>query len=370
MRVGVDFHTWDGIFQGSRSHVLEVYKQAIKLAPDIEFCFFLNDVDGLLATHSEFGEPNVRLVRMRSLPSVLRLAFQLSYLCVRNRVDVLHMQYRIPLVSMTPTVCTIHDVLFEDYPQYFTPFFVKQSRLSVKWAARHADKVLTVSQYSRLQISEKYCVPFDAIDVTANAWNTRRFSSERASDDLVGFPFLECDKYIISVGRLEPRKNYLTLIRAWARLGPSAPNLLIVGQPDFDFDDVISESKLADPSGNRIRILSDVGDGDLPKLIRNAMFFVYLAHAEGFGMPPLEAMACGVPVIASNTTSLPEVVGEGGILVDQTDPVAVANSMLRLINDEELRHSLKTKGLAQAAKFNWRDSATTLVNALREVAAK
>lgn len=365
MRVGVDFHTWDGIFQGSRSHVLEIYKQAILIAPDIEFFFFLKDIDGLKRSHAEFTNPNVTLVSMPTVPSVARLTAQLTYFRVRHRIDVLHTQYRLPLFPMGPTVCTIHDVLFEDYPQYFTPFFVAQSKVTVKWAAKNATKVLTVSQYSQSEIAKKYGVPIERIGITHNAWSPSRFNPNSQEDDLKSFPFLKRGHYIVSVGRLEPRKNYPKLIEAWSRLGQAAPELVIIGQPDFDFDEVTAAVERLGTLGERIHLLSKVGDSDLPKLIRNSIFFAYLAHAEGFGMPPLEAMACGVPVLVSNNTSLPEVVGDGGILVNQNDTEAISTAMQKLINDKALRDQLISRGLAQARNFNWHSSASVLVDTLR-----
>lgn len=364
-RVGVDFHTWDGIFQGSRSHVLGLYRQAIVQAPDIDFVFFLGDTASLRAAHAEFAAPNVELVSMPHRPAPIRLGAQLPWLRWRHRIDLLHMQYRLPLLTLGPCAVTIHDVLFETYPQFFPASFVWQSRLTFRHAARHADVLFSVSEFSKQDIAKHYGIDEQRIRVTYNGVDTQRFHAAEQADPRLAELGLTHRGYLLTVGRLEPRKNHVTLIQAYAQLHADAPPLVIVGQRDFSYDQIF-ECIRSHGLQDRVRLLERIGDDTLPMLMRHAKLFVYPAFAEGFGMPVAEALASGVPVITSNTTSLPEVAGDAALFSAPTDARELAAMMQRVLTDDELARSMAAKGLERVRAFDWAASARVLVGALRE----
>src|SRR6185312_16407796 len=241
-----------------RSHVLGLYKEAVALAPDLHFKFFLTDCARLRSEHPEFCRENVDLEYMPSMPGLARLVFALPYLRRRHRIDLLHTQYRIPFAPLGPCACTIHDVLFEDYPEYFSKPFVWQSRLTFRLAAKRSKLLFTVSEYSRRQIAQCY-------------------GFERLSE--LG---LQSSGYLLMVGRLEPRKNHARLIEAYSLLGPGAPPLVCVGQRDFGFDAAISAASRFGVQ-ERVHFLEAVADDLLPVLMRHARLFVFAAVAEGFG---------------------------------------------------------------------------------------
>lgn len=364
MRLGVDFHVWDGIFQGSRSHILGIYRAAIRQAPEIDFVFFLGDVESLRSAYSEFSLPNVQLVHMAHRPSLYRLAVQLPWLQWRWKLDLLHTQYRLPLLRTGACACTVHDVLFETHPEYFAPSFVWQSRITYRIAVARAAVLFAVSQFSKGELVRIYGVAPERIAVTYNGVDGKRFSAGAAGADLVVQLGLVPGKYILTVGRLEPRKNHVTLIEAYSGLGHTAPPLVIVGQRDFSFDAVfeaIEQHGLKD----RVLILEQVDDGVLPAVMRHAMMFVYPAFAEGFGMPVAEAMASGVPVITSKTTSLPEVAGGSALLIDPTSIEQLRAAMQLLVEDSGMRRRLSEDGLVQVQKFDWEQSAGVLLASLR-----
>lgn len=362
--LGVDFHVWDGIFQGSRSHLMGLYRAAIVMAPDIDFVFFLDQPEALRRAHAEFAAPHVRLVQMPHRPGLWRLAWQLPWLRRRHGVDLLHMQYRLPLVAAGVCACTIHDVLYETHPQFFTRSFVWQSRLTGRQAARRAALLFTVSACSREEIVRRYGVAAERVAITCNGVDFQRFSPGTAGADAVRALGLAPGGYLLTLGRLEPRKNHVTLLRAYAQLGPDAPPLVIVGQRDFHYGAVFDEIQRLQ-LGERVRVLERVDDATLPAVLRHARLFVYPAFAEGFGMPVAEAMASGVPVITSNTTSLPEVAGPGALLVDPASPEQLAQAMARLIADTELCQRLVQAGLQHVRQFDWQASAAVFVAALR-----
>ena len=360
LRIGVDFHAFDGKFQGSRSHLIGLYRAMVALCPDMHFVFFLDKVAELAALPG-FDRPNVTCVHMPPANPLVRLAWQLPRLRRRHRIDILHTQYITPLWGGGRTVVTIHDVLFEPFPQFFTPFFVWRSRWLFRRSACRADAVMTVSEYSRQEIAHRYGVPASRIGLLLNAVDPLVFHpAGGASDDEVLLRRgLLPRGFFLTVGRIEPRKDHATLLRAYARLGTGAPPLVIVGQRDFGYGDF--EAALAAlPRGADVRVWSDVGDEELPVLMRQAMAMAYPSLAEGFGMPPLEAMACGTPVITTSTTALPEVVGDAGLLMPPGDEVSLAAHMQCLMNDQGLRTTLSRKGLERAACFTWDAAARNL----------
>jgi glycosyltransferase involved in cell wall biosynthesis len=364
LRVGVDFHTWDGIFQGSRSHVLGLYRAAIRQAPDMDFVFFLEGIDSLKAAHPEFNAPNVQLISARHRSGLVRFGVQLAWLQWRHGIDILHTQYRIPLVPVGPTACTIHDLLFETHPQYFSRGFTVQSKITFRMAARWASVLFSVSEFSRGELARLYGVNPERVAVTYNGVDRRRFfPGAEGREDVVALG-LTPGNYILTVGRLEPRKNQAALIRAWARLGEDAPPLVIVGQRDFSFAEVFEALKaVRDPS--RVVFLDRVSDAALPAVMRHAKVFAYPAFAEGFGMPVAEAMASGVPVLTSNTTSLPEVAGEGAWLVDPASVESIHDGLVRLLSDEALTAQLVHRAEQRVHRFDWELSAQTFLSGLR-----
>lgn len=372
-KVGVDFHTFDGIFQGSRSHILGLFQEAVQLAPELDFAFMLQDIEGLASRYPVFHSPNVELIRMPHRSGLWRLGVQLPFLQWRHRFDLLHTQYRIPFVNVGPTACTIHDVLFETHPQFFGRRFVFQSRVSSRYSICYAKLLFTVSQFSRSEIGRLYDVPLDQLSVIYNGVDRNKFhcidSNNAAEIQVLDELGLKSQGYILTVGRLEPRKNHLSLIGAYARMQSPRPTLVIVGQRDFSFDRIFSAIE-ATGLGGDIRILERVTDLELPVLIRHARIFAYPAYAEGFGMPVAEALASGVPVITSNSTSMPEVAGSAAILVEPADQIQLAHEMDRLVRDGDLRARLIDEGLRQVERFEWKKSAEVLVARYREFFAR
>ena len=234
----------------------------------------------------------------------------------------------------------------------------------MRLSARKADRIVTVSNYSKQEIGARYGVPDEKIIVAYNGVDRTKFLPLQGQDDTA---FLEkcglrSGKYLLSVGRLEPRKNHANLIRAYAQLNLVDIPLVIVGQRDFKFQDALD---LVDKLSlhDRVKIMDDINDDELPIIYRNALVFVYPSYAEGFGIPPLEAMACGIPVITSNSTAIPEVTAESAWLIDPDDVAKLAYKINLLISDPELAQKLKILALERSAKFDWESAATNVANA-------
>ena len=198
------------------------------------------------------------------------------------------------------------------------------------------------------------------IPFTGNGVDHTRFHPGPGGAEVVRAAGLAPGAYLCTVGRLEPRKNHLNLVRAYALLAPPRPPLVVIGQRDFSFDAVFAEvGRLGLQS--EVRFLDHVADADLPAWVRHAALFVYPSFAEGFGMPVAEAMASGVAVVTSSSTALPEVAGDAALVADPLRPEAIAEAMQALLQDPARRAQAVQRGLLQAARFNWHDAAVVLV---------
>lgn len=363
-RIGVDFHVFDGKFQGSRSHLLGVYAEMVALCPQHQFFFFLGQTRALGAI-TAFQRSNVTIVHMPPANPLVRLAWLLPRLRKQYKLDILHTQYVLPLWPAQGNAVTIHDVLFEPFPEFFTPRFVLRSRIMMRWAARHTDILFTVSDYSKQEIANRYGVPADHITVVHNAVDTAHFRPGAQGQAFVRQRGLESGQYFITVGRIEPRKNHANILRAYAQLKGTPPPLVIVGQRDFGYSD-FEATLTAMPTSHQVVLLSDVSDLELPALCSGALAFIYPSLAEGFGMPPLEGLACGVPVITSATTAIPEVVGDAAVLIDPTSVEELTLALQRVSADGDLRAHLATKGLERAQHFTWKKSAQVQAQAFQQ----
>lgn len=289
-----------------------------------------------------------------------RLTYQTAPLVKRHKLDALHCNYISPLVLPTKSILTVHDLLFETHPQFFNKSEVIRNRLLIQHSAKKAWQVHTVSEFSRQALIEIYKIPEDRIFIVPDGVDIERFSRVEGNSAAERI----CEKYgvrdyVLTVGRLEPRKNHVNLLKAYALLKAEKTEmgpLVMVGQKDFGFRGLfgtIDELGLNDD----VRILESVGDDLLPDIYRGARMFVYSSFAEGFGIPPLEAMACGTPVVSSNTSAMPEVAGNACLLVNPDSVEDIVQAMNSVLSNSVLAEKLAAKGRRQAEKWSWKNAA-------------
>jgi glycosyltransferase involved in cell wall biosynthesis len=364
--IGIDFHVVDGKYQGSRTHIIEVFKRVIQFGSEFKFFLFHSDKTILNCAPEIYQSPNVRFVYMPACSPLKRLLWYLPLYQVKYSLDILHTQYICPIPRLTACVVTIHDILFETHPHFFEPFFVVRSKVLMRYSARKSRHVFTVSQFSKQEIISRYHLNACDISVVCNGVDVSKFKPDGSGTDYILARGLASGQYILSVGRLEPRKNHLNLLSAYAKLSPNAFPLVLVGQKFFGYNDIYEEINRLNLS-NRVIVVEDATDEELPALYRHAAFFVYPSWAEGFGIPPLEAMASGTPVITSNSTAIPEVAGECALLVSPGDVDEIAVSMQLLLDSPMLRKKMAADGLAQAQKFVWENAALTTLEVYRSL---
>jgi len=276
------------------------------------------------------------------------------------------------LAQRKPTVITLHDLSYKALPHLRGDWLSRfHWRFFGDRGARRADHVITISEHSRRDIQRLLGIPAERISVIyeAPAPIFRPITPESAraiARDTYGI----AGRYLLFVGTLQPTKNLARLIDAYAlarqRAGV-APALVIVGQKGWDFADLFARVRALELE-DQVLFTGYVPDDDLPALYSGAEAFVLPSLYEGFGLPVLEAMACGAPVITSTVTSLPEVVGDAALLVDPTDTDALAGALAQICTDAALRQRLRLAGLARAAQFSWRRCAEETLAVYQRVA--
>jgi glycosyltransferase involved in cell wall biosynthesis len=364
IHIGVSAHLLS-CAEGYRSAGISWYIQNLlrhlpDVDPEIAYTVFLGERqyrgrDGLqlVVSHLPTQRPEVRIFWEQVIqPWSLR----------RAGVDLVHGMALVgPMAAKCPSVITVHDLSFLFYPQNFPAFKRLYLRTFTRLSVRRASRVIAISENTRHDVVQQYGISPDKVDriyygldpifQPLPAGQVADFKSRR------GLP----ERFILFVGTLEPRKNVVRLIEAYARLPGNCPPLLLVGGKGWLYDTILSrveELNLTD----RVHFIGYIPGEELPWWYNAADLFVYPSVYEGFGLPPLEAMACGVPVITSNVSSLPEVVGEAGVLVDPKDVQALAAAMDWVLGDVNQHEAMHAAGLAQARRFSWQEAARCTVD--------
>ena len=293
----------------------------------------------------------------------------------REGVDLFHApHYVLPPLTPCKSVVTIHDCIHLRFPQYLpNRLGYAYARASLWTAAHRSDRVLTVSDASKRDILRYFRIPPSKIDVIYNAID-ERFGETPAEEEVarVRERYQLNDPFVLYAGNIKPHKNLERLIEAFHTLrrgGFDEVKLLIIGDEISKYAALrraVHKYKLH----KHVRFFGFVPDRTLAALYRLAAVFVFPSLYEGFGLPPLEAMASGTPVITSNVSSLPEVVGDAAILIDPYEPDAIAEAMRRVLTEPALRDALRAKGLARVKEFSWERSIARVREIYSEVLAQ
>jgi glycosyltransferase involved in cell wall biosynthesis len=365
MRIGIDAHHVNGKPQGSRTYLLELIRALSRISSDEILVYSFRPEE----TKAALGVESVSHRRVFPESARLRIPVVVPALTLRDRLSVLHSQYVIPFFSSTPNVVTIHDILFETHPELFQGAFSARSRAIIRRSARRAAIVLTVSEFSRKELLERYDLPSEKVWVTPNGVDRRVFRPLPGGTYGVRERHGLDGPFVLAVGRIEPRKNLVRLIRAFSRAREKLSGglrLAIAGQEDFRSSEVREEA--ARHPKDAIVFLGPVPDSDLPALYNLAEALLHPSLVEGFGIPVLEAMACGTPVLAAPRGAVPEVGGEAVLWIEPEDEDSLAHGIERILTDSALRERLREAGPVRAALFDWDRTAKRTLEAYHRAA--
>jgi glycosyltransferase involved in cell wall biosynthesis len=263
-------------------------------------------------------------------------------------------EHLLPSLRRVPTVLTVHDLIFRHLPEHHKPLNRWYLNATMPLYCRRADRIIAVSQATRRDLIAAYDVPAEKITVVPEAAAPRFQPQPPETVARIRAKHRLPEDFVLYVGTIEPRKNLIRLLEAWAALyeAHEAPPLVIVGKHGWLSDDFYA-ALAKNPCHDAVRFTGYVEDEELPAIFAAATVFAFPSLYEGFGLPPLEAMACGAPVLCSNTSSLPEVVGDAALTVEPTDTEALRAGLRRLLSDAELRAELRARGFERAAQFSW-----------------
>lgn len=325
-------------------------------ASEYEYTVFASE----LRAREQFPQLHVAASRLPTQHPLVRIVWEqlIQPFALRcERIDLLHaLAFAGPLSIGIPWVVTVYDLSFIRYPRSFN----RANRTYLKWAVghavRHASRVIAISESTKRDLISTFEIPAERVAVVYCGFD-KAFSRPLSSAEIGSWRSGRNlpDHYVLHVGTLEPRKNIARLLRAFARAKQSAhlPHQLVLvgarGWKHDEIDRVIAEEQLTDS----VIFSGYVSQEELAYWYRAADLLAYPSLYEGFGLPPLEAMACGLPVVSSNASSLPEVVGDAALVVSPEDESALSEAIVRALTDRVLREELIARGTRQAGKFSW-----------------
>ncbi len=369
MRFAVDAHAIGHHLTGNEVYVRSLLRAFAAQPCDCELVAYISS-----RTARDVVPSSIRTRRVAANP-FRRLGLDLAMQLRKDRPDLVHVQYTAPIGCPTPVVVSVHDVSFLEHPEYFTRERAWQLRWTVRRTVRSAAKVLTGCEFSKQAILKAYRDLDERKVVVAPYAPAPEFrpGPREAAKAAVRERWSFEGPFILNVGDLQPRKNQIGLIRAFAKLVRAYPRLkhtlALVGK-DTWFAGRVREAARQSGVADRIRFFGFVSDDDLLRLYHACDLFVFPSFYEGFGLPALEAMACGRAVVCSSASALPEVVDGAAILADPYSADELARAMADLLLDSELRTRMERLGLRRAALFSWRSTAQRTLEVYQEVAER
>ncbi len=337
---------------GIHQYIAQVLDHLPPLAPDSKYLLFSRHAAGL-ADKPGF---EVRASRWPTENRLLRIAWEQTawpLVAAGEKLDLLHsMAFVTPLLSRIPTVITVFDLSFIHYPDSFPALQRRYLRSQTARSCRRARRVITISESSRQDVHQIFQVPLDRVDVVYPGVEAQYRPLPAA--DVAAFRRHEelPQRFLLHVGTLQPRKNIPVVLEALARI--QRPDLLLVlaGGKGWMYEEIFARV-VALGLEDQVRFIGYVEDDALPLWYNAATVLLFPSVYEGFGLPVVEAMACGTPVIAAQSSSIPEAGGEAALYFNPHDSETLASGLTAVLDNEDLAAAMREKGLIQAQRFSW-----------------
>lgn len=377
MRIGVDITAAVTQGGGIGRYTRELIYALVRADKENEYCLFSAKQPAVLPVPDPI--PTGENIDYHQAPLGERWLYRLWYRLrlplpvqlVTGQIDLFHSPDFVlpPVRGDVPTILTVHDLSFIHYPNTFTPALVNYLNGVVPWSVERATHILADSQATKEDLTNIWNVPAEKVTVLYSGVSGRfrpvtdkkQLAAVRKKYDIGDKP------YLVSVSTLQPRKNFQMLIQAFKPVAKQQPhNLIIAGGKGWLYEEMLAEVEKQRLEG-RVKFIGFVADSDLPSLYSEASLMVFPSLYEGFGLPLLEAMACGVPVLTSNASCLPEVAGEAAVLLSPTDQAAWSQTMNELLSNSGQRAKLVAAGFLQARKFTWKKAAGQLLEIYQEL---
>jgi len=366
MRIAFDAH-----MVGSRETGNEVYARNIASAmaragKNHEMVIFVTRPSALTEARAL---PNCSLVAVPSSP-FLRLGLAIPYQVWHRKADLLHVTYVAPPILGKPFVVTVHDVSFERFPEFFGLRDLAVLKSLVPMTVRRAHRVIAVSHFTKQEIIDVYRIPESKVVVIHEAADATLGPYPQASEiDRVRAKYGIHGEYILYVGNIQKRKNIARLLRAFSAVQARSdlPLQLVVAGQETGRAEHLGEIERNLCRQGQVRFLGFVPQEDMAPLYSGALVFAYPSLYEGFGLPVVEAMACGTPVLTSNSSALAEVAGDSAMLVDPLSVEDIARGLLTIVTDADLRHRLSNAGRENVCRFSWETSARKTLEVYEQV---
>ena len=368
MRIGLDGIPLASRKTGIGHYTLELARALAKLAPNDEF-ELLSPVR--FVSSLEHSPPNLRQVEAarRRFWFIVGLPLYIR----RHSLALFHgTNYEIPWWNECPAILTIHDLSLLLHPETHESHLVRRARYRLPLMARWATRIITATEFIKKEVSEHLKIDTEKIAVTPYAPRRSFRPVEPGDTEQTRLRLGVEDVFILFVGTIEPRKNLITLLRAFSEILKNTdlrPQLVIAGQEGWLVGETLNYVH-SEGLSDRIKFTGYVTDAELWALYASCAVYVYPSLYEGFGLPPLEAMACGAAVITSDVPSLTETVGKAALLVPPKDVQRLAQGIVEMLRDEEQRTHFSRVGLERASQFTWERTADLTMDVYREVAIK
>jgi glycosyltransferase involved in cell wall biosynthesis len=363
-RILVDCHKFDDKFEGIRTFIKGVYLAFGEINKDYDIYLSASDIENL---KEEFKDLNgAYFIKLRFKNNIMRLLFEMPYLIYKHKISYAHFQYVVPPIKLCKYIVTCHDILFNDYPQYFTLYYRYIKNFMYKYSIKRSEIVTTVSNYSKVSIERIFKIKKDRIIVTPNAISDdfRQKIDKETSIEYINSKY-GIKNYLIYVSRIEPRKNHQNLLKAFLELNLVKSNyfLVFIGKNCFENEQLMHIYESLDTEiKDFIFFLEDVPQDDLLHFYNASKLSVFPSLAEGFGIPPLESLAMHVPTLCSNATAMADFEFFGDYLFNPSD---LAELKYKIKN--QLEDDIKDiKLIADKAnnQYSWKKTASLIYQAV------